>query len=420
MAVVYRAFDEHLRIERALKLLVPAAVRIPEARARLETEARAMAGLAHPNVVSVYDIRKDDKELFLVMELVTGGTLWDWVRGYGPMPPRLAAQVMLPVLSAVQAAHGAGVIHRDLKPQNIMLDASGAPKVADFGIAHVRSPEAEGAYTRTGTVLGTWAFMAPEQRHSARQVDERSDVYALGATLYSLVTGEPPFDLFVADQDSQLLRGVPGPLAAIIRRATRYDPEQRYPSAEAMAQDLERALPELDPVPEDTPQLGVAPVLTRDAGAATAGITTEDDPLATGGPAADLIFGQRQLRSAPFDDDSVEGSPDLSLLWKLAIILAPALIAALAGGLEMLWQHTHAERPAVIQLAGDATEVHLLDEAGHAHPPGTLEPGRYRIEVRFAEEEPRVQAGTLVVPSGARLTLRCRAGTRQCEPEPAG
>jgi tRNA A-37 threonylcarbamoyl transferase component Bud32 len=418
MAVVYRAFDEHLRVDRAVKLLVPAAVRIPEARARLETEARAMAGLHHPNVVSVYDIRRDDKELFLVMELLSGGTLWDWVRAYGPMPPRLAVQVMLPVLSAVQAAHGAGIVHRDLKPQNIMLDATGAPKVADFGIAHVRTLESDGSFTRTGTVLGTWAFMAPEQRQSARQVDERSDLYALGATLYSLVTAEPPFDLFAADQDSRLLAGIPVALAAIIRQATRYDPDQRYPDTEAMSQVLRRALPDLDSVPEGTPELGVAPAVAHDAGGMTAGFTTGPEDMQTGGPAADLIFGRRELHSTPFEDDTVGGGPDLPLGWKLGIILAPALLAALAGGLVMVLKGPESLHQSAVELTGDALDVRLLDAGGLAHPLDTLDPGLYRIEARFEGTELPVDAGRVQVPEGAHLTLRCDAVARRCEPEP--
>ena len=424
MAVVYRAFDEHLRVDRAVKLLVPAALRIPEARARLETEARAMAGLEHPNVVSVFDIRRDEKELFLVMELVSGGTLWDWVRAYGPMPPRLAVQVTLPVLSALRAAHGAGIIHRDLKPQNIMLDASGAPKVADFGIAHVRDPEGGASFTRTGTVLGTWAFMAPEQRHSARKVDERSDIYGLAATLYSLLTAEPPFDLFAADQDSRLLAGIPDPLAAIIRQATRYDPDQRYPSAEAMTQALRLALPDLEPVPEGTPRLGVAPTIAHDTGSDTASFTTDSDVMNTGGPAADLIFGRRELRSAAFDDDTVSGGPDLPLGWKLGVILGPALIAALAGGLVMFWEGTQPPQPAAVELTGDALDVKLLDEAGLRHDPGTIDPGLYHIHARFEGDDAPMRAGQVQVSEGAQVTVRCESAARRCapepEPEPAG
>ena len=420
MAVVYRAFDEHLRVERAIKLLAPAAVRIPEARGRLETEARAMASLAHPNLVAVFDIRRDDKYLFLVMEVLTGGTLWEWVRAYGPMPARLAAQVMLQVLDAVQVAHAAGIIHRDLKPHNILLDGDGTPKVADFGIAHVQAPLADGSFTRTGTVLGTWAFMAPEQRHSPRDVGERTDVYAMGATLYSLVTADPPFDLFAADQDSRLLECVPDPLASIIRDATRYNPAQRFPSARAMAEAIDSALPDLDPIPEGTPQLGIAPTIPAEASGKTAPLTSTDKGTSTGGPAADLLFGRRRLHSAPFDDDAYHTSPELTLRWKIMATLGPAIIAALAGGLVLLWRGIGPMpgAQARVALTGDAVEVDLLDAQGNAHAPGPIDPGRYQLRVRFDANSEALELDQLVVDQGAQLTLDCRSETQRCVASP--
>jgi len=423
MAVVYRAMDEHLRVERAVKLLAPAAARQPEARSRLETEARSMAGLAHPNVVSVYDIRQDDKELFLVMELISGGTLWEWVRGHGPMPPALAAQVMLPVLEAMQAAHRAGVIHRDLKPQNIMLDASGTPKVVDFGIAHVQDSLANTSYTRTGTVLGTWAFMAPEQRHSARQVDERSDVYGLGATLYSLLTAEPPFDLFAADQDSRLLAGIPDALAEPIRRATRYNPDERFASAAEMAEAIAAALPSLEPIPKDTPRLGSAPVASSAMGGETAGYTSDSYILNTDGPAADLIFGRRKLRSAPLEDDGADHSPELALHWKILATMGPALIAALAGGAVMLSRSDAAEAPAEparVELAGGAIEIELVDARGLGHPPGSITAGHYHVRALFQGLETTVMAGEVSPHPGEAISLLCSAKDQRCVSQPGG
>ncbi len=420
MAVVYRAFDEHLRVARAVKLLVPAAARLPEARSRLETEARAMATLAHPNVAAVYDIRKDDKELFLVMELIEGGTLWDWVRVHGPMPPRLAIQVMLPVLDAVGAAHEAGVIHRDLKPQNIMLSAGGEPKVTDFGIAHVQASFGGTSYTRTGTVLGTWAFMAPEQRHSARAVDERSDVYALGATLYSLLTAEPPFDLFAADRDARLLAGIPQPLCDPIRTATRYDPAQRYHSTGALAEALSAALPALDEVPDGTPRLGEALPSSADGGAATAGLQQTTNPGDTDGPAADLIYGRRRLDTASLDDDALAPSGELSLLWKLVATVGPAAIAAVAGGAVML-SRSQAETIDTVEVlvTGAAAEVTLVDTAGAAWPPGMIAPGLYRIQAQFQGEDVPVDAGELDAQAGASITITCHAQEQRCAPEGA-
>jgi len=423
MAVVYRAMDEHLRVERAVKLLAPAAARLPEARARLETEARSMAGLAHPNVVSVFDIRQDDNELFLVMELISGGTLWEWVRGHGPMPPALAVQVMLPVLNAMQAAHDAGVIHRDLKPQNIMLDASGIPKVVDFGIAHVQDSLANTSYTRTGTVLGTWAFMAPEQRHSARQVDERSDLYGLGATLYSLLTAEPPFDLFAADQDSRLLAGIPDALAGPIRRATRYNPDERFASADEMAEAIAAALPSLEPIPQDTPRLGSAPMAGAATGGETAGYNSDSDIQRTDGPAADLLFGRRRLRSAPIEDDGADHSPELALYWKILATALPAVIAALAGGAVMLSRSDDTvppTEPARVELAGGAISIELVDPRGHGHPPGTIPAGHYHVRALFQGLDAPVAAGDVSLHPGEAISLLCSAADQRCVSQPGG
>ncbi len=421
MAVVYKAFDEHLRIHRAIKLLVPAALRLPEARARLETEARAMASLDHPNVVSVFDIRKDDGALFLVMELIPGGTLWDWVRVHGPMPPRMATQLIIQVLSAVGAAHAEGVIHRDLKPQNIMIDARGTPKVTDFGIAHVQGPLSDASFTRTGTVLGTWAFMAPEQRHSARQVDRRTDLYAIGATLYAILTANQPFDLFAADQDARLLAGLPEGLAAIIRRATRYNPTDRYDDALEMVEALVEVMGELDPIPEGTPELGTAPTLQLDQGADTAAFDDAGGPSHTDGPAADLIFGRRS--SGHFEADDLAGTPELPLLWKLLITIAPALVAMVAGGAVLLWRgHEAEESPTTssVVVRGEALTVELIDAQDRSWAPGPLQPGAYRVEARFTDQAPLLPAGEFTLPEGTTLTLTCSERDKRCEVVPPG
>ena len=263
MAVVYRAWDERLQVERAIKLLAPQVARQADLRERFENEARTMASLSHRNIISVHDIGQDGDEIYMVMELVEGGTLWDWVSCYGEMPPGLALQAIRPVLGAMGAAHLAGVIHRDLKPQNIMLTTEGQPKVSDFGIAHVQDPLANRHLTRTGTVMGTWGYMAPEQRHSARQVDGRSDIYAIGATLYAVTSGQVPVDLFAADEDGELLGDMASALAEVIRRATRYKPEARYQDVEQMRRALDEAARELPGVDEDVAPLGTLPEGTR-------------------------------------------------------------------------------------------------------------------------------------------------------------
>jgi serine/threonine protein kinase len=261
MAVVYKAWDSRLRIERAIKILSPQVARRASLRKRFENEARTMARLAHPNIVSVTDVVEEGRTFFMVMELVTGGTLWDWVTRHGRMPSRLALEHLRPVLDAMGAAHAEGVIHRDIKPQNIMLTAEGKPKVTDFGIAHVQDLFNTGNLTRTGSVMGTWGYMAPEQRQSARDVDGRSDVYALGATLYALVTADLPVDLFAAAQDDEVLGRVPAELHQLVRKATRYRASDRYQDVAEMATAFDGALEALEPLPAGTPRLGADPDL---------------------------------------------------------------------------------------------------------------------------------------------------------------
>ena len=187
MAVVYRGVDTRLEVERAVKLLLPQMAARPRIRARFDAEARTMARLTHPHIVAIQDVDAEDERVFLVMELLRGGNLWGWVERYGPMPPRLAVEATLPVLDALAFAHQAGVVHRDVKPQNVLLTSEGLPKLTDFGIARI---ESEDSRTRTAAVMGTWTYMPPEQRKSAKDTDLRADLYAVGAMLWALVRAE--------------------------------------------------------------------------------------------------------------------------------------------------------------------------------------------------------------------------------------
>ena len=301
MAVVYRAFDSRLQVDRAIKVLSPAVARQAHLRARFETEARTMAALSHPNITSVHDIGQDGELIYMVMELLEGGSLWDWVQCYGPMPPLLALQAVRPIIPAVTAAHLAGVVHRDIKPHNIMLTAEGEPRLTDFGIAHVQDPLTSRNLTRTGSVIGTWGYMAPEQRHSAKTVDGRSDVYALGATLYAIATGEVPVDLFASDEADEVLAEQPLPLAELIRGATCYRPDERYQDPAAMGQAMDQALEHLPPLPPNTPPLGELPADLERGSTLTSGFSAPWSRSELGmGPVRDLRHGS-ETRSDTFD-----------------------------------------------------------------------------------------------------------------------
>lgn len=237
-ARVYRAWDRVLCVERAIKVLhAPKRARDP-LRQRLQTEARLMARLAHPNVLQVFDVGTDGEgELDYVVMALAEESLQRRLDRLGPLPVDVAGGWVLEVLSALEAAHDAGIIHRDVKPQNILLDNEQA-LLADFGIAR----SLDFRQTRTNVALGSLSFMAPEQRIDAHRVGPAADLYAAGATLYALITGANPIDLFVAPPNSPRWAMLPAPLAAVLQRATAHLPEDRFVNAAEMAAAIAGAL----------------------------------------------------------------------------------------------------------------------------------------------------------------------------------
>jgi len=240
MATVYKGRDRETGILRAIKVLDKNLSHRTEVLKRFENEAATMDRLSHPNIVPLHAVSLEGHQPFIVMDFIDGESLLDRVQGRG-LSAKEAATLMLPVLDALQTAHDNGIVHRDIKPHNILISRANHVFVTDFGIARC-TDEADTSLTRTGMVMGTWAFMAPEQRADAKGVDHLADIYSVGATLFAAVTGETPKDLFAAELDPSLYKGVPRPLEAIIRRACAYWTTDRYPSAEAMKADLELTL----------------------------------------------------------------------------------------------------------------------------------------------------------------------------------
>ena len=250
MGRVYRAYDERLKREVALKVMAEHYAQTPEFVERFEREIRNVASLSHPNVIRVFDSGEtEDGSPYMAMELASGGTLKDRIRSVGPLPPREAASVALQVAEALGAAHAAGIVHRDVKPENVLLTENGDVKVGDFGIA--RATEAT-AMTHTSMILGTAPYLSPEQARG-EPVGPFSDLYSLGVVLYESLTGRTPFGtgehlnpLAIAMKHCNEPapspraenRKVPEALELITLTLMRKRPEERHPDAAALVADL--------------------------------------------------------------------------------------------------------------------------------------------------------------------------------------
>jgi beta-lactam-binding protein with PASTA domain len=248
MATIYRARDNQLERDVAVKVLRPEYGTDPDFIQRFRHEAQSAASLNHPNVVAVYDYGTDPVGPFIVMELVEGEDLASIVRRSGALPPRAAARIVAQAARAVAAAHGNGFVHRDIKPGNILVTREGRVKVADFGIARALS---ESALTLPGTTLGSVHYFSPEQARG-ELASPASDIYSLGIVLYELLTGRRPWtgDTAAAIATARLTGAVPSPsaahggippaLEAITRKALATSPEDRFGSAAEMADALEQ------------------------------------------------------------------------------------------------------------------------------------------------------------------------------------
>ena len=301
MSTVYAAVDERLDRLVAVKVMSSALSADPAFTDRFAREARAAARLTHLNVVSVYDQGSeqaaDGFHVFLVMELVEGRTLRELLRERGRLSPAEAISIMEPVLSALAAAHRAGLVHRDVKPENILLSDDGVVKVADFGLA--RAVEADAAATRTGLMMGTVAYCAPEQISQGR-IDQRSDVYAAGVVLFELLTGSPPYKgesaMNVAYQHvhsrvpapSSRIKGIPNEIDELVVAATDSDPSGRPPDAGSLLAEVADVRAEL--------HLPVVPVPPRNR-QPRARATRLDKQQHTPDSATTDVFGKRVVNT---------------------------------------------------------------------------------------------------------------------------
>lgn len=253
MSTVYSGTDVRLGRQVAIKVMNSEFSADPKFLSRFEFEARSVASLKDPGLVAVYDQGIDGEYAFLVMELVRGGTLRELLRERGPMPPHAAVAVARPALTALAAAHRAGLVHRDVKPENVLISDDGEVKLADFGLVRA---VAGGTVTSSSVILGTAAYLSPEQV-STGHADPRSDVYAVGTLVFEMLTGRTPFTgdttLAVAyrriNEDvpppSTLIAGVPPELDAFVLRATDRDPAARFVNAADMGRTLDQLAAQL-------------------------------------------------------------------------------------------------------------------------------------------------------------------------------
>ena len=247
MATIYRAADNGLGRDVALKLLRSEYLRDPDFSSRFRQEAQAAASLSHPNVVTVYDYGEDPSGPFIVMELVDGEDLATILRRSGALPPRQAARIASGVGRALAAAHASGIVHRDVKPGNVLIGRDGRVKVVDFGIARA---VAEAQVTLPGTTLGSVHYFSPEQARG-EPATAASDIYSLGIVLYEMLTGVRPWEGDSAasvalarlsgpiPDPTSVRESVPPELGVIVRTALARAPADRFASASAMADALD-------------------------------------------------------------------------------------------------------------------------------------------------------------------------------------
>lgn len=370
MASVYEATD--LRLDRtvAVKVMHAGLGDDDEFAARFVREARAAARLSHPNVVAVFDQGTDGDAVFLAMELVDGHTLRDVIRKEAPMAPAKALALLEPVLSALAAAHRAGLIHRDVKPENVLIADDGRVKVADFGLA--RAISAETQHTATGGVLiGTVSYLAPELVVDGR-ADARADVYAAGVLLYELLTGTKPHEgespIQVAYKHvhedvpapSLLVPGLPPYVDALVARATARDRTQRPADAAVLLHQVHRVGNALAEGVENDPDLtaDLTPLVTQ--------LREDTSEIATVLAPSEVLEQTTQIRTATPPPPPAPRPPAPSRGRRrrrglIATILAVLLVAGLGVGAWWYLDGRYTTTPGVLGMTQKAAEAELAD-----------------------------------------------------------
>lgn len=332
MGVVYRAIDKRLKRPVAIKLLPPELAFRRDVRQRFQREAETAAQLSHPNIVPIYSVDEIGNLVFFVMACVDGDNLATQLRNRGPLPPTEIQRYLTEVADALAYAHSRGVIHRDIKPDNILIDAlDGRALVTDFGIARAAEGGEGARLTATGIAIGTPAYMSPEQASGDRDVDGRSDLYALGVLAYQMLTGEPPFTgnttpvLLVKHLTEtpvpveERRPDTPPILAAMVMRLLEKDPGHRFQSAAELAQALRSGIvpsATFSTMPSRSPR-PLQPAATSGAGVPTSA------PLASRAPdvrASGAAGGTTPVSSQRFDSGHYLPTPEELVRWESPVV----------------------------------------------------------------------------------------------------
>jgi len=355
MGVVYRSFHPHLNRPVAIKLILAGGADA-EARQRFLREAQVVAGLSHPNIIRIFDVDVQDDQPYLVMELVEGGSLAG--RMGQPLTPEQVVALAIPLAQALDYAHSQGIVHRDLKPANVLLRADGAPVLADFGLARAANPLPDQRITATGAVLGTVAYMAPEQL-SSRPLDGRTDIYALGVLLFEALTGQLPF---LGDTGQMLLghlqmppptpvtlnTAIPAELSRLVLWMLAKSPDDRPQRAAEVAETLQ-AIRARQIAAVRAPDSGLSPKEVKTTALPTIAVAQPGPTVAVlGGPAAPA----RRIRLPPL------------LIGALLVGVFAAAVLGLGGLLQLArGGGTSAARPTPALLRSPTAEVQGLEVA---------------------------------------------------------
>ncbi|HEX3454612.1 MAG TPA: Stk1 family PASTA domain-containing Ser/Thr kinase, partial [Gaiellaceae bacterium] len=396
MADVYLAEDQELGRRVAIKILNSRHGNDDQFIERFRREAKNAAALNHPNIVSIYDRGEAEDTYYIAMEYLDGRTLKELIVSRGAAPVNVAIEYARQILSALRFAHRHGIVHRDIKPHNVLVDGEGRVKVTDFGIARAGTSQ----MTEAGLIVGTAQYLSPEQARGG-EVDPRSDLYSLGIVLYELLTGKTPFDgetpveiamkhLSTAPKPPSKLRpDVPPELDAVVLRALAKNPDDRYQNADEMEADLERVA-RGRPVAATTMD-SATQVLRAAPAAAAVGAATAATMIAPPATAATTVAPPPVVEEEEYAEDGGAGRP----LWPW-LVAAGFVIAALVAGF-FVW-HELSSAKAQVPVNNYVNEPQANAEqqirnAGLLPAPHKGPSGRYKKGIVFKQDP---SAGTKV------------------------